>query len=200
MNQRDKSIFLAALLMGRSQFLDMLTCLSEEAAHRRPIPGCWSILDCVEHVVIAERSFLYQIRTAEPLAEPSVNKLRESAILAYGVNRDLAAQSPAELLPTGRFATQAEAVQGFLECRHATMDFVRNCDQNLMAMRVRHLMMGPLSAYEMLLLLCSHADRHRLQIFGLRRYVCGWLSAFAVPPAVRQSMEENKAAAAARCA
>ena len=134
------------------------------------------------------------------MAAPAVNKLRESAILAYGVNRDLAAQSPEELLPQGGFRTQAAAVQGFLECRQATMDYVRDCDRNLTAMRVRRAMMGPMTAYEMLLMLCSHADRHRLQIFGLRRHVCDWLSAFAVPPAAREAMARQNSAAVARCA
>lgn len=200
MNHRDKSIFLTALLMGRSQFLDALCCLSEEAAQCHPMPEGWSILECVEHVVLAERYFLEQIRSAEPLAAPSVNKLRESAILAYGINRDRAAQSPEALVPRGLFRTQAEAVQGFLTCRQAMMDYVRDCDQDLTAMRVRWQLMGPMTAYEMLLMLCSHSDRHRLQIFGLRRYVCDWLSAFAVPPAAREAMSRQKAAAVARCA
>lgn len=200
MNQRDRNIFLTALLMGRGQFLDMLCCLPEEAAQCHPSPEGWSILECVEHVVLAERYFLEQIRSAEALAEPAVNKLRESAILAYGVNRDRAAQSPQELVPRGLFRTQAEAVQGFLACRQATMDYVRHCDQDLTAMRVRQQLMGPMTAYEMLLMLCSHADRHRLQIFSLRRYVCDWLGAFALPPAARAAWSRQKAAAVARCA
>jgi len=199
MNSRDKSIFLAALLLGRSQFMDSLSCLSDEAVRRRPAPKSWSILECLEHVVVTEREFLHSIQTAEPLAAPRVNKLRESAILAYGINRDQAVQAPEELWPTGRFASLAEAVQAFLECRAATVNFVRNCDQNLMAMQTRHSMMGSMSAHEMLLMVSCHADRHRCQIFAVRKHVCDWLSALMPLPQTEEPSPEP-AVAAARCA
>jgi uncharacterized damage-inducible protein DinB len=174
MNDRDRSLFLTALWVGRMQFLNSLCCLSEDAAMYRTAPGCWSILECAEHAIVAERFYLEQIQSAEEFPAQGINKLRESAILLYGSNRSIPAQAPDELCPAGRFASLSEAVQGFLETREATIRFVALCRQDLRTRRVTHKVMGPLSAHETLLLISCHADRHRIQMQEVRRKVCTW--------------------------
>jgi hypothetical protein len=167
MEAEERARLLAELESGRKALLDVLSGVTEEVAARRPAPERWSVIECVEHLAIAEDYLFSQIAAsccsdAPTLSMPSRN--REALILSRGVDRTRPVQSPEGGRPTGRFATLREAVQYFLASRERTVRFVENCREDLRSKLTSHPIIGTVNCYENLLMMAVHPLRHSKQI------------------------------------
>lgn len=164
MDTTEKAPLLIQLEQSRTAMLDVLDGVSEDTASRHPAPGRWSILDCVEHVIVAEDYLLAQIMTATPLDAQLRNEKREAAIPVRGLDRSRVIESPELAKPSGRFPTLREALQQFLASRKGTMSFVENCAADLRSQSIPHPLFGDVSCYEALLMIAAHSSRHTKQI------------------------------------
>jgi hypothetical protein len=167
----EKQELLKSLETGREDFMMAVRNVPDEIAARTPEAGRWSILECVEHVAIAEEYMLAQMRTAKHSDAPAINSVREAAIRRRGADRSKPAKSPDIALPTGRFASLDDAIQHFLTHRTRTIQFVEQCDQNLRTMLTHHAFLGPVNCHEMVLLMVVHPQRHAKQIEEVRTIV-----------------------------
>ena len=168
MQPHEKRAMLESLESGRQALIDALHGVTGEAAARRPAPGRWSILECVEHLAIAEDYLFGQIAIAHHVDIPMRNERREAAIRARGADRTRPAQSPDVGKPTGRFATLAEALRHFLDSRARTIRFVENNSADLRSEVTSHPIIGTVNCYENLLIIAAHPHRHAAQIAETR--------------------------------
>ena len=152
---------------GSRALLDSLDGLDDAAAALRPGEGRWSVLECVEHVAVAEELLLSRLIAAIP-AQPSRNEVRERAILERGADRTRRALAPEATRPIGRFSTLAEALSHFQEARQRTRRFLRECPADLRALTAVHPIIGPVNGYELVLILSQHPVRHAAQIREIR--------------------------------
>jgi hypothetical protein len=164
MEALEKTQILQALENGREAILEALSGVTEDHARRSPGPGRWSVLECAEHVAVAEDLLFSRITQATASATPCANKAREAAILAHGADRTNPRESPEEGKPTGRFSTLTEAVQHFHTSREETVRFVEDCRDDLRAKVALHPLAGPVNCYEMLLIMAVHPRCHADQI------------------------------------
>jgi uncharacterized damage-inducible protein DinB len=164
MEDREKANVVADLELGRKALLDALSGVSEDAAKRVPSEGRWSILDCVEHLAVAEQGLFAQILAGQAAVAPTVNERREAGIRAGGADRSRPFQSPEMALPTGRFNTLAEALRRFAATRERTVEYVKGCEEDLRAKTMVHPRLGPVNCFETLLLIAVHTFRHTQQI------------------------------------
>jgi hypothetical protein len=161
----DKATLLETLRKGEEAFLHSVAGVSETKCRLRPAEDRWSVLECAEHVAVAEEVMLglvtgkRQTRNAE---EPK----RDSRILRSGTDRSMRFDASYQSRPRGRFSTLAEAVAHFQAVRERTLRLVRETSEDLRATEVTHPhhVVGVISTYECLLLMGSHAQRHALQI------------------------------------
>ena len=156
------------LRSGRDALLNAITGMTEDVASHSPEAGRWSVLQCVEHVAVAEDYLLSQIAAATHSPAPMVHKERESKILERGIDRTRKIPSPDVARPIGRFHTLSEAVEYFLVSRQRTIDFVENCSEDLRALLTDHPVIGKVNVYEMLLMMSVHPHRHAKQIDEVR--------------------------------
>jgi hypothetical protein len=163
MEKYEKEKLVADLESGRRILLDALNGVTEDAAARN-LPGRWSILECVEHLVVSEDYLFAQITASHSSPVPMVNEKREALIVARGADRTKPVASPEVGRPAGRFATLADAVQSFLASRQRTIHFVENCDEDLRSKLTTHPLIGNVNAYETLLMIAVHPKRHAEQI------------------------------------
>src|SRR5450432_3115134 len=114
---------LQCLKDSRAEFLAAAEGLSEAQAKTSPAPGRWSVVECVEHVVVAETRFLGWLRN--PIAEPAppANREKEAMILSRVAGRATAVEAPEPVRPSGRFATLPEALAEFEAIRTASIQF-----------------------------------------------------------------------------
>jgi uncharacterized damage-inducible protein DinB len=155
------------LQTSRDNFLRAVEGIREEQARAKPAGGGWSILECVEHVALAERGMLRMTQKAPDGAQP-VDLERDAKILKFGGDRSRKAESPEVALPTGRYATLAEAAGQFRQNREQTIAYVsETTEQALRKKAVPHPLAGMLDGYQILLLMSVHPERHIGQIAEL---------------------------------
>jgi uncharacterized damage-inducible protein DinB len=170
----DREKLLALLRESRERLLASCASVHEEECRRRPAEGCWSVLDCVEHVAGAE-AFMLRLVQGPRRPRPDGAPNREEMFLKRMTDRSVKAESPERGRPRGRFASLEEARRQFDVARGETIGFVEVNTEDLRATEVTHPlpMFGEVSAYEMLLIMAKHAERHALQIEEIKSAVLG---------------------------
>jgi hypothetical protein len=164
MKLHDKEAILAELQRGQAVLLHALKDVPEDVAGRAPGPGKWSILECVEHLAVAEDYLLSQMISARRCDAAVVDERREALITARGADRTRLMLSPEVGRPTGRFSTLREATERFLSARGRTLGFVENANDDLHCRLTTHPLLGTVNCYEMLLVIAVHPHRHALQV------------------------------------
>ena len=168
METHEKEKLLADLESGRKALLDALAGLTDEVAARCPAPGRWSVIECVEHLAVAEEYLFSQLLAAYSPAGPVGNRAREARIMVGGADRSRTMPSPEAAIPKGRFATLAEAVEGFQAARRRTIQYVEDCTGDLRALAATNPIIGAVNCYEMLLVMAVHPLRHAKQVAEIR--------------------------------
>lgn len=164
MNEQERQQILASLEQGKAALRNALQGVTEELAARSPAAERWSILGCVEHIVISEDYLFQQIVTAERVDAPLINEKREALMPIRGLDRSWRMESPPEGCPIGRFRTLTEATEQFLVYRERTIQFVRENTEDLRCRITQHPIMGTVNCHEMLLSIGVHCLRHIKQI------------------------------------
>jgi hypothetical protein len=161
----DKAKLLEALREGGEAFLCSVAGVGEAACRLRPAENRWSVLECAEHVAVAEEVMLGLV-TGERKARDPEGPKRDDRILRSGTDRSTRFDASDQSQPRGRFSTLAEAVAHFQAVRQRTHRLVEQTPEDLRATEVKHPhhAVGVISTYECLLLMGTHAQRHALQI------------------------------------
>jgi uncharacterized damage-inducible protein DinB len=153
---------------GREEFMAALAGINESQAKLRPDPARWSVIDCVEHVAIVEERFLGRLETAERLETPRIDKEREASLLVRVADRSARASAPEAVVPSGRFATLAQALEHFNAARTRSIQFAQDRSDDLYYLATEHPRFGPMNGAEFLMIITAHARRHSAQIQEVR--------------------------------
>jgi hypothetical protein len=156
-------------IMGSTtkRMLHIVAALDDEAWAYKPNPDRWSVGQVVEHLYLAEKSLSGLVNGSletdirDDWAEATAGKAE--GIRSNVPDRSQKFQAPEPLVPTGEMSRR-EAVEGFLEARKATMELVRGSAAPLHAHTFDTSALGTLSAYQGLLLISLHHERHLRQI------------------------------------
>ena len=163
----EKQELLQELNKGREALGAVLAGVDEQLAARRPAPGRWSVLECVEHLAVAEQLMLSRLESAARSQDAPENREREWRILSRGANRTRPMEAPEPARPAGRFRSLAEALSAFDSVRGETVQFVERSGEFRMWMTA-HPVIGPVNCHEMLLIMAIHPARHAKQIEEIR--------------------------------
>jgi hypothetical protein len=132
----------------------------------KPAPDRWSIAECMEHIASAE-DYIRGIVVEKVMVAPAapgrdVVKIDET-IIANVPDRTHKVQAPEPLKPTNRFGSPQAAIDHFVESRAQTEAFVKDTP----GLR-DHAADSPVGtkwdAYEFVLLIAAHSERHTKQI------------------------------------
>src|ERR1700723_51819 len=168
MDEHDRQMMLSVLERTRDDFLKAVAGVSEDEARLKPSSDRWSILECAEHVVSAERGLLIAITLRSAPLSAHVGRGREEGFLRTGTDRSRRYATSASLVPTGRIATLADAISQFREARAHTIEFVAACRIDLREVEVPHPIGDLVTGQECLALLAIHPARHAAQIREVR--------------------------------
>jgi hypothetical protein len=174
MEQAEKLEVLRKLQTGRDALGEALAGVDGAMAARKPSHGSWSILDCVEHVVVTERYLLTRLEASALADQPFEKWRREAKIAALASDRMRRIEAPGQAHPHGRFVTVAEALAAFDATRAEVGQWVENCDSDLRCMMTDHVLIeGPVTCSEMLIMIAAHPARHAKQIQEIRAALVG---------------------------
>src|SRR5207237_10476166 len=94
---------------------------------------------------------------------PTENEETDRKFVARIKDRSQKATAPEPIVPAGKFATPDDAAREFTTRRDKTIAYVKNTNDELRA-HTGAGPVGPMDAYQFLLLLAAHTGRHTAQI------------------------------------
>jgi len=162
MTHLERQRLVAHLEMTESWLLDEVRGLSTAQLQFRPAPEAWSILEVVEHLVVAETVYWQDFEKA--MKAPPASQVRPGAdadVLWYGIDRSQRQKAlPAEN-PKGQLRDLRPGLEAFSKLRDKMLRYARTTEDDLR----RHLVERErCDAYQWLLLISARAQRHILQI------------------------------------
>jgi hypothetical protein len=157
---------IAELRASRERFLGVIADVPERLEQTRLTPESWSILECAEHIYLAEQGMFAALERRRPTenaprTEPDTEK--DAFIQKAALDRSRKLSSPDPVRPSGRFSSLAEAAKEFRQARERTIGFIENINEDLRRSTTKH-PMGIFDSYQFVMIMARHAERHALQI------------------------------------
>ena len=162
MTKPERQHLVAHLEMTASWLEDETRHLSRAQVEYHPAPDQWSVIDVLEHLNLAEPIYWRQLRDA--LNEPPSGKkpqVSDDDILWYGVDRNLRQKTTPNKVPTSPPADLEAGLAAFRKLHAEMLEYARTTNDDL---RARVLEKEGTDAYQWLLMISTHAQRHILQI------------------------------------
>lgn len=154
---------ISILESSRRDFLDATAGISPQQASVKPAPGCWSALECIEHVIAFEDRCLAWISSGTAVA-PQRSPEKELRLFTMIRSRLTKVEAPEVFRPRGRFDALAAALAGFKATRDRSVQVARECGDTLYSIGAQHPRFGNLNGVELIHLIDAHARRHADQI------------------------------------
>jgi hypothetical protein len=165
---RDKGV--EYLEQTRDGVVEAVKGLSDAQMNFKSGPDRWSVAQVLEHIALAEdllfMNVTHNVMKAGPgPADRNTEKI-DAAVLMMVPDRSHPAQAPPPLVPTGRW-TAEESLKHFLASREKTIAFLK-ATPDLRAHAADSPLGQPLDAYEWLLFIGAHSERHTKQILEVK--------------------------------
>lgn len=168
----ERSTGMTHLYMSRMKFLNSIAGLSPEQLAFKASPERWSIAECAEHITLSEDLLFKMAERA--LAAPAVKRdsteyLRvDQQVLKTMVDRSKKGTAPEALKPSHKWKTMEGMITEFKEKRKKTLEWVERTDADVRGRALPHPEFKELDAYQWVLLLSAHTERHTLQILEVK--------------------------------
>ena len=169
MSEDERNLLVEMLETSRERVRAAIETVPEELWRRKPADGGWSAAECAEHLVLAEESFLDIIRNrvlASPTDPVFAVQLKGKDGVVVQAMQDCSVKHATFdfLMPKGAMADRRIAVDEFLRRRSGTLHYVRECSEPLHHHAQELGPLGLIDAYQWLLLIAVHSERHVPQI------------------------------------
>jgi DinB superfamily len=170
LTQADREKAEQYLQQTRDGVVEATKGLSDAQMKFKPAPDRWSVAETLEHITLAE-DFLLLNAKDKIMKAPAGAADRDTAkidamVLAMVPDRTQKRQAPGPLVPTGRW-TSAETLDHFLKSRVQTIAFLESTP-DLRAHVADSPLGQPMDAYEWLLFIAAHSQRHTKQILEVK--------------------------------
>jgi len=159
----EKHGLLARLRESRDRYLCVVSSVPEELSRIKPAGDCWSVLECAEHVAVAEKLMLRNFEKRRPTNE-APNFEKDTLITVTLLDRTHKRNAPEPARPTGVYPSLAYAITEFKTAREKTLAQTEQNTDELRKFSVMHPLVGLIDAYQALWIIALHAERHALQI------------------------------------
>jgi hypothetical protein len=168
--QADRDKALAYLESTRKGVMEATKGLSEAQWNFKAAPDKWSIAQCTEHIAAAEdfiRGMIVESVMKAPAAPDRDIAKIDAGVLAMIPDRTHKAQAPEPLVPTNRFGSPEGSLKHFAESRTTTEDFLKKTP-DLRAHAADSPLGSKLDAYEWVLFVAAHSERHTKQMLEVK--------------------------------
>jgi hypothetical protein len=166
----DKDKALQLLETSKKGALDATKDLTPDQWNFKSASDRWSIAECMEHIAAAEdfiRGMIIEKVMIMPAAPGRDIVAIDAAIIANVPDRTNKVQAPEPLKPTNRFGSPQGSIDHFVASRAKTEEFLRTTP----GLR-EHAADSPSGqkwdAYEFILLIGAHSERHTKQILEVK--------------------------------
>lgn len=171
LSQTDLDRGLQYLETTKKNIVDATRGLSEAQWNFKPSPFRWSVAQVIEHIAASE-DLLRQMaegqikKDAPPVPDRDLKKT-DDRVLEVIPDRSRKFQAPEQLRPKNQFGSPQAALQHFLDSRAKTVDLLKNTP-DLRAHVVDSGLLGKIDAYERILFVAAHSERHTKQLLEVK--------------------------------
>lgn len=158
-------------LLNRTEelFLRALENVSAGQSSFKTAAERWSIAEIAEHAVCVEEMLLQLLGSAKSSTEET-NRVIDDKIHRFAASRARVVPAPEGAHPRGRFSGLADSAANFRQIRQKSRQYVQETSPKLRNLRVQHPVAGNIDAYQCLLLLAYHPQRHIGQIDEIKSH------------------------------
>lgn len=151
----------------RKVFLDSLAGVPDAQWNFKPSPERWSIAECAEHIAVSEDSLFDLVKKimqspATPEKKAEV-KGKDEMVIEKETDRTKKAQAPEFLKPSHRWPNREALIAHFKESRDRNIAYLQTTQDDLRS-HFRQSTLGLLDAYQWMLLISAHSERHTAQL------------------------------------
>ena len=170
LSQADLDRGLQYLETTKKNIVDATSGLSEAQWNFKPSPFKWSVAQVIEHIAASE-DLLRQVAESQIKTAPAVPdrdlKKADDAVLTLVPDRSRKFQAPEMLRPKNQFGSPEAALKHFLESRTKTVELLKTTP-DLRAHVVDGGPLGKLDAYDRILFVAAHSERHTKQLLEVK--------------------------------
>ncbi|MEZ5402801.1 MAG: DinB family protein [Bryobacteraceae bacterium] len=162
--ERDRAM--SYLHATRKQFLDIATAVSDAQWNYKPPAGAWSLAEVAEHITLSE-DLIYGMEQKIAGGAAAVGKksaATDEQVAQKLTDRSFKAQAPEPLKPSHRWKSREGLLAEFKKWRDRTIEYVEKTPVDLRARLAPHPLFGDIDAYQWVLLIAAHSERHILQM------------------------------------
>ena len=170
LSQADLDRGLQYLETTKKNIVDATRGLSEAQWNFRASPFKWSIAQVMEHIAASEdllREMAEQQIKQAPAGPERDLKKTDDQVLEVVPDRSRKFQAPEQLRPRNQFGSPEAALKHFLESRAKTVELMKKTP-DLRAHVVDSGLFGKLDAYERILFVAAHSERHTKQLLEVK--------------------------------
>lgn len=170
LSQPDLDRGLQYLETTKKNIVEATRGLSEAQWNFKPSPFRWSVAQVVEHIAASEDLLRQiaeeQIKKAPPGPDRDVKKT-DDRVLEVVPDRSRKFQAPEQLRPRNQFGSPEAALKHFIESRAKTVALL-NSTPDLRAHVVESGLLGKIDAFERILFIGAHSERHTKQLLEVK--------------------------------
>lgn len=167
-NKKERKFAKEHLKDTKKDLIKTVNGLSDAQLKFKAAPDRWSVEDCIKHIAAAEQLLWQTIENglkqpANPEKRSEIKMTDEQLVKAIQ-DRSSKFKAPEPLQPQNiSFANAADAVSSFKTSRDKLIDYVKDTQEDLRN-HVIAFPVGTMDAYQMILLVSAHSNRHTQQI------------------------------------
>lgn len=172
LTKEERSTAINHLKQTQSELLIAVKDLSMDQLNYIPDEGVWSIAETMEHIAISENN-IFGIVEMTLKNEPDPSKrsevtMSDEQLLAMISSRDQKVKTRPEFEPTNSFGSFQGSLDSFNAKRKSNIAFVKKTKEDLRD-RYFDLPFGKVDAYQVILFMSGHTQRHMKQIVEVIR-------------------------------
>jgi hypothetical protein len=173
LEQGRRDFAMSQLHATRKIFLDATADLTPAQWSFKAGPDRWSIAECAEHIAAAE-DFIWGVvdkLVAGPASDPALiaqTKGKDEMLVKMVPDRTQKFQAPEPIQPKKLLSDPTEYVTRFKASRDKHIAYIETTQDSLRDRVMAHPAAGPLDAYQWILLMSGHTERHVRQILEVK--------------------------------
>lgn len=169
LSKKERKFAASHLKDTKNELLKSVKGLSDAQLNFKPAADKWSVKECVFHLAISETGIWQLVEaTLKAPANPEKRveiKMTDEKLLAGLSNRTNKIKTMEPFEPqNGKWANVDEALNALQEGRTKLIDYIKNTNEDMRSHIATQTPLGPLDAYQLVLLISSHTNRHMQQI------------------------------------
>ena len=168
MQAAERELALQHLHASRRRLLETVQGLTPEQRSFKPAADCWSVADCVEHIIVVEHFVLDSVDRrlqSAPEPEKQAETVGKDEVIQERVPaRNFRVKGPDAVMPTGRWPDFATLLEQFGAARNRSIQFTSSTEADLRNHFFPHPFLGQFDCYQWLLFIGTHCERHVRQM------------------------------------